>query len=278
MPEYDYTMMSTYMTCQRKYWFRMVKGLAPRHVSAAPEFGRCIHKALDEWYITGDIDKAVQVFIDSFVADHNDDMRTHELGEWILRNYAAKYQDQGFKVLMTEMEFSIKLPNDNRLIGRMDKIINWDGALWVMDHKTTSGLTSHYMKMHTPNLQFDGYTYAARKLGYNVQGILVDAILVAKGLLDSTRRRNLTPLLRDFAYRTDEDLVRYEKQIMRIQSDIELKDDEDSYLPNLDACTYYGECPYRRICIEPREVWERIEKSDYKHEPWHPHTKENTKT
>src|SRR3990167_3629725 len=166
--EYDYTMMSTYMTCQRKYWFRMVKGLVPKRVSTAPEFGRCIHKALDEWYKSQEIDKAVKVFIDAFVPNLDDDMRTHVLGEWILRNYAEKYQDQGFEIEMTEMEFSVKLPNGNKLIGRMDKIIDWDGAFWVMDHKTTSGLTSNYMKMHTPNLQFDGYTYAARKLGYNV--------------------------------------------------------------------------------------------------------------
>ena len=277
---FDYTMMSTFLTCRRKYKFRMVDNIVPKIPAMAPEFGRCIHKALDNWYKSKDPNRASDEFKAMYHEELSlDDKRTHQMGEWIIHNYHEKYIDQPFEVLEYEHEFSIKLPNECKLIGRMDKLIKWDNVIWVMDHKTTSSLGPQFFKSHTPNLQFDGYTYAARKLGYDCKGVLVDAILVAKGLLPGPGKNgNLTPLARDFAYRTDEQLVIYEQAIQKIQQDIQLcslnsEYDDAVYYPNYDACIYYGECPYRRICIEDKAIWPKIIAQDYETNIWDPHQK-----
>ncbi len=274
--EFDYTMMSTFLTCQRKYDFRMNRGLVGKSTMSAPEFGKAIHCALDEWYKSFDPDAAIEVFKANFKENLElDDKRTNKMGEWIIRNYDEKYRDQPFKVLSTEQEFTVKLPNGNSLIGRIDKIIEWDGAVWVMDHKTTSMLGANYMKMHTPNLQFSGYVYAAQQLGFTkCVGVLVDAILVAKGLLEASSRAKLTPLLRDFAYRSANDIHEYMQIASEIQGQIASNEVVDTWLPNWESCSDYGECPYRKICKEPIEYRERIIASEYKVDQWDPRGKE----
>lgn len=273
--DFDYTSMSTFQTCQRKYDFRMNRGLIGRKPPIAADFGKCIHKALDEWYKKKDVEHAIDLFKSSYQESDDDNKRTHRMGEWILRNYHNKYQDQPFKVLATEQEFTIRLPNGNNLIGRIDKIIEWDGAVWGMDHKTTSMLGDAYMRFHTPNLQFSGYTWAIQQLGFpQCQGVLVDAILVAKGLLEASSRGKLVPLRRDFSYRSKGDIEEYIDVIHKIQTDIFMQEIADPFtqrwLPNFDACTDYGECPYRKICKEPVEYREQIIKSDYIVEHWDP--------
>lgn len=272
--EYDYTSMSLFQTCQRKYDFRINRGLVGRKPPIAADFGKCIHASLDAWYKDKDIAHAVDLFKQSYVESSDDDKRTHKMGEWILRNYDEKYRDQPFKVLSTEQEFTLRLPNGNNLIGRIDKVIEWDGAIWGMDHKTTSALGDTYMRFHTPNLQFSGYTWALQQLGYpKCQGILVDAILVAKGLLEGKAGR-LVPLRRDFAYRSVGDIEEYLSVITKIQSDVMENEIADPFthrwVPNFDSCTDYGECPYRKICKEPVEYREQIIKSDYVVEHWEP--------
>lgn len=272
--DFDYTSMSTYMTCRRKYDFRINRGIVGKKPPVAADFGKCIHSALDLWYVNKDVDAAIELFKKTYVETEGEDKRTHKMGEWILKNYHTTYQDQPFKLLQTEKEFCIPLGNGNNLIGRIDKIIEWDGVTWVMDHKTTSMLGPQYMKMHTPNLQFTGYTWAAHRMGYtNCQGVLVDAILVAKGLLDTSSRAKLSPLARDFAVRGEGDLDEYVDHVTALQQEIRLAEESKVWLPNYDACCYYGECPYRKICMEPTELRERVIAMDYQVEHWDPREK-----
>lgn len=277
--EFDYTMMSTFLTCQRKYDFRHNRGLVGWEAMVAPDFGKAMHAALDVWYkhfskkavVADALDEVLTVFQANFQESPEDDKRTYKMADWILRNYTEKYVDQPFKVLATEQEFTLPLPNGNKLIGRIDKVIEWDGAIWGMDHKTTSMLGDSYMKMHTPNMQFSGYTWAIQQLGFpKCQGILVDAILVAKGLLEGKSGKSLVALRRDFAYRSTADVNEYLKVAQDIQVDIQLCTDAAIWTPNWDACTDYGECPYRRVCKEPVEFREAIIQSAFKVEPWDP--------
>ena len=274
--DFDFTSMDCFLTCRRKYEYRIQRGLVGMAPPTAAEFGRCIHAALDVWYVDRNLEKCLQAFVEMFKADPDDDKRTPVMGCWILKNYHEKYQDQPFKVLSTEQEFTIDLPWHKKLIGRIDKIIEWDGAMWVMDHKTTSSLGDAYMKMHTPNMQFTGYVYAANKLGFKCQGVLVDAILVAKGLLEASSRAKLTPLRRDFAYRSAGDIEEYLRTIYDIQQDIELCENSNWWYPNHASCTDYGECPYRKICKESAEYRERIITNDYRVKHWDPRAKEKS--
>jgi hypothetical protein len=124
--------------------------------------------------------------------------------------------------------------------------------------------------MAEPNAQFMGYTYAARKLGFPVVGTVVDAILVAKGLLKAESRAKLTPLARYDAHFSDELMAEWLDWAQATQTLIANSESANVWTPNYESCTYYGECPYRSLCKEIPALRERIIEQDYRVEVWHP--------
>jgi hypothetical protein len=165
----------------------------------------------------------------------------------------------------------VPLPNGNKWIGRIDKIIRWNGVMWVVDHKTTSALGASYFKGFEPSLQLPGYVWAARKMGYTeCRGAIVDALLVAKGLLEASRRAKLTPLARYDVYYKQEQLDEWLAVVGNLQSLMATSYRQNNWTPNFDACTYYGECPYRKVCKEDQDIRERIIQSDYEVSFWDP--------
>jgi len=282
---FDYTMMSAYQRCQRKFYYRHQRGLVGKKARMyAPEFGRAIHLALDRLYVDWDVVQAVAHFKANYEENLEEDpKRTHKMGEWIIKNYAKTYQDQPHKIVHAEMSFDLPLGNGNSLIGRIDKVVEWGGTLWIMDHKTTSQMGANFYKEFDPSLQMTGYVWAARELGFDVRGVLIDAILVAKGLLESSSRSRLNPLARFDFYKNDAALKEWKDTVLQIQTDIGWTEEDARingparWTPNFDSCTYYGECPYRRVCSEEEQVRERLISMDYDVDFWDPREKEEVK-
>ena len=269
---FDNTMMSAYHECHRKYNYRHNRNKV-RNIATLPlEFGKCIHSSLDHLYNNGwDIEGAVALFNKEYKENLElDDKRTLVMGEWILRNYASHYASQPWKLVKSEFPFEVSLPNGNTFTGRIDKIVEWDGVLWVVDHKTTSQLGASYFKMAEPNAQFTGYTYAAKKLGFPVVGTVVDALLVAKGLLKAESRNKLTPLARYDAHYSDEALIEWEQWAINTQLDIARDEVNGVWNPNFNSCVNWGECTYRSMCKEIPALRERILATDYRDEEWNP--------
>lgn len=271
--DFDYTMTADFLTCRRLYHYRHNLGYRLKRPATALSFGAAIGKALDSWYVDKDVKKAVEVFKGSYVEDLEvDDKRTHQMGEWILKNYHTHYQDAPIELIHTEMTFKQPLPNSNNWIGRVDKVIKWTGATLGLDHKTTSQLGAQFFNFAQPNLQFPGYMWALKKVGYDVNGFVVDAILVAKGLLPGKgKNNNLTPLLRDVFYYTPSMLNEWLESVLHIQADIKRCEESGVWCPNFNACvTKYGDCEYRRVCKEDGELRQRILDQDYVVEFWDP--------
>lgn len=272
--DFDFTRLSTFTTCPRKYDYQFNKGKRLKVPQTALDFGSGIHLALDEWYTSRDVEKSISVFKEAYTEQLDiDNKRTHELGEWMIRNYDTVYRDQPWKVVATEMPFTIPLGGDFNFIGRIDKVIEWNDTIWIVDHKTTSSLGPTYTRMAEPNAQFTGYVWAARKLGHNARGIIIDALLTANGILQASSRARLTPTLRYDSYRTDEALAEWEVEFMRTLAhlrDCELTSQWPADGQFNGGCTYYGECPYRRVCCEDKGLRDRLLEADYKVEFWDP--------
>ena len=269
---FDYTAMSTFLTCRRKYELRINKGYVRQWEPSAPNFGSAIHHALDNWYVNKDAGKAIEVFNANYTEDLKiDDRRTKRMGEWIINNYHSQYKDQPWELVESETCFEVALPNNNKFIGRIDKVIKWDGCFWIVDHKTTTSLGSTFFHMAEPNFQFPGYVWAKKQLGVEVSGVIVDAILAAKGLLPGTSKNtNLTPLARCDIYYKEEALQEWLESALKIQRDIGECEVSQEWYPNFDACTDYGGCTYRQVCKEESGIRQRILDADYLIEPWNP--------
>lgn len=269
---FDYTALSTFLRCRKRYYWRFVRDLVGKAPQTAPEFGRCIHKALDIWFTTHDQAKTISTFNTLFVENPADEKRTIRVGEKLLSLYMDKYDHEGFKVIKSEIPFAAPVRAGGfTLIGRIDKIIDWDGAVYVMDHKTTSRLGYEFFYKIKPNMQFDGYIWAARQLGFpTCSGILLDALLVAKGLITPVQLAKLQPLARDISMRTDEELDRYIQNICLIVDDIRKCYETDIWYDNTESCCDFIECPYRKLCKEDIAIQEKIAAMDYRIEHWDP--------
>jgi hypothetical protein len=278
MPQkFDYTMLSNFLTCRRKYYYRIVQSIVSKKPPTAAEFGRCIHLALDEWFKSHDMEKGKQIFRNVFVPDPEDEKRTVPVAMKLLDLYAEKYEYEGFKVLASEKTFIIPFAGlkgdigERYLIGRIDKIIDWDGVIYVMDHKTTSRLGAEFFYKIKPNMQFDGYILGARSLGYpTCSGAVMDALLVAKGLLTSSQLSRLTPLARDISTRTEEELLEYMWDTVDTLHDMRICYETGRWHRNTESCCDFIECPYRRICKEEEGIRKNIIESDFMLSPWDP--------
>jgi len=274
----DYTMLSTFLRCKRRYYYRMVRNLVGKKPPTAAEFGRCIHMALDDWYKSKDDKKAIEIFANAFKEDPEDDKRTIAIGTKMLEIYFSQYANQNITVLASELSFDLPTPAHEsiRYIGRIDKIIEWDGAVYVMDHKTTSRLGFTFFYKIKPNMQFVGYVWAAQQLGQDrCSGVVLDALLVAKGLLTSSARAKLTPVARDIATYSVDDIAEWKEDVASLLDDIAGCYQKDKWCRNTEGCTDFVECPYRRICKEDRAIREAIIKQDYKEECWDPRRKDD---
>jgi len=275
MKEIDYTRISTYLLCPRKYYWRMVRHLVPPIPNVAAEFGRCIHESLDVWYIEKDYKKAQEKFSSEWNEEMADGKRCEKTAHEMLKVYHDKYLDQPFEVLGVEESFSLLLPNNISYTGRRDKRVKWQGAEWIIDHKTTSMLSATFLQTIKPNTQFDGYVWSARKEGYNCVGVILDALLVAKGIANASWRNNHECVARNVSYRDEEDLKQFEDRVISVSTDIatleNLAESHEEWRQNTDACTKWNSlCPYRKLCLEkdPKVIHTII--GEYNVEPWEP--------
>jgi hypothetical protein len=67
--EFDYTMMSTFLNCRRRYNYRVNRGLVRKQEPMPFSFGSAIHKALDTWYVAKNLEDALSTFNKNFEED-----------------------------------------------------------------------------------------------------------------------------------------------------------------------------------------------------------------
>jgi hypothetical protein len=97
----------------------------------------------------------------------------------IMRNYLKYYDDddQHWRVIDTEIDEVLELPNGDKFNFIIDKIVESldDGALWLVDYKTVkSFMPEGFMLL---DAQLARYFWAARKMGYTpLAGAMFDEI------------------------------------------------------------------------------------------------------
>lgn len=150
MPEYfSFSQLRLYGDCPRKYYFNYILKRYPKQ-NLAMAFGFAFHSALEEYYKTGDIDKAES----RFIFDLTEAKIELKLGESVekegkiglnmLRKYFYSQEKPYFKAKEVEYKFQVDLkhPVTGKLLGIpvrgvMDMITMDD---FIVDHKTSSGI------------------------------------------------------------------------------------------------------------------------------------------
>jgi hypothetical protein len=135
-------------------------------------------------------------------------------------------------------------------VGRFDALVNYAGAVYGLDDKTTSSLGASWPKQWDLRSQFTGYCWGASRAGISIAGFLVRGISILK-----TKYETLQPI----TYRPQWMVDEWYEQVLRDLVRMEACWRAGYWDANLDhACTEFGGCIFRQICLtEPakRDTW-----------------------
>lgn len=288
MKFYDNTKVSTHRECPRKYFYAHVLHISPEKTSSDLVFGISWHAAMDvvwDGLQKGEDHKLlIRRGLAAFLAvwtehgfpglaewteDHWDEFapRTPHTALGMLTNYLDKmssFIQHKCEVLAVEQPFAVPLfVGDTKTwyCGRQDKVVRYEGKVWVVDHKTTTQykkdgyFKGSFIDGFAPNHQMEGYAYGATvQHRGDFGGILIDAALVHKTVFDGFR---MLPIigseesLDQWLWETQYEVKRieeFEEATAAAKSRTDL-----SYLPafprNTRSCFNFGKaCPYLDLC------------------------------
>ena len=190
-------------------------------------------------------------------------MKYTALGMW--GNYPKKLTD--FSHIVPELELRIKLPGTRgvEVVLRIDGLVEIDGKYWIRELKTTGLSFSQFEKRCETSPQCSLYTYAVRRAGYDVQGVIYDFVkkpLLRRHIKESKeqfgrrisydyQKRPEYYYKRHYAYRSFEALDIFEDDLRTVSREIRKRCRKDDWYRNPDACwNFNSACDYIPICFQ----------------------------
>ena len=293
MKYFDNTRVSSYKKCPRKFYFRHRCHFTSGGTAAPLAFGGAWHEAMDVIWsmyaknrttpfdLTLPVDdrKIVEYAYEAFCAKwleegmpDPDDLaamtklgaRTPGIAKEMLWNYIQQRRDfmSQCELIACELPFAVPIYPDNAdilYIGRLDKVVRYEGRIIMPEHKTTSlfskdyGIRPAYLDTYSPNAQIDGYLHAGHMLyGEEAKAVWVDIALVHKQNHDIFK---FLPIEKQFTMvdvwlnETQNWIERIMKEDWALQKESPDNPIMCSFPKNDAACFDFGSmCMYRDLC------------------------------
>lgn len=262
--QWSFSTISMFQTCQRKYYWRKVKGLISATTAPALTYGRLLHECFETFYneLAKGMDRSKAISLACAHLEANwkdcleDDRRTIANGIKLLLAYEELYRAEPFKILQQEVAFSVPVyyggGKSFLLSGRLDALIEWNGPIYVLERKSTSQLNSNFFKPFEMSSQLDGYQYAAEQLvGKKVLGVMMDVFEVWKDVKRETAKTKKTEdhFARNPMHRSNFEMKEYFEDMGMVVEDIIRAEKENRFPRNKNACFSYNyRCPYWNLC------------------------------
>lgn len=297
---WDATSLELLKRCPRLYQYTMIDGWMSKEESIHLRYGSEVHRALYEYelLIADGIDHEEAIFhvvrellfrMVDFWPDEDSKAGRYKNRVSLLMaviGYLDKYKDDPAKTVMlpdnkpaAELSFRFELdwgpafptPHGDLnttqpylLCGYLDRVVEFNGGVFVMDHKTTTSTpTEWYWKQFEPNNQMTLYSFAAGILFETpAKGVIINSIQL---LINGIR------VTRGTTYRTERQLQEWLGDLGYWLGLAE-QYSKSSYWPMNDtACDKYGGCRFREICSLSPDVRDKFLKSSFtKGERWNP--------
>lgn len=275
---YDNTRISQYKTCPRSFFIRHVLHWRPEGTGIALIFGLSWHDAQDVvWKAAKDfgIQDTATIAHEAFKKTWQEnnlpvDIPLQNLGYYeprtpgiayeMLYNYTEQRWKmlQGCDVVAIEQPFAVPIPDmpGHWYIGRLDKVVDYNGQRLVLEHKTTTAYAtvgnfrSDYLDSWFMSAQVKGYQFGGGLFYGNINAVWVDAALVHKKVHDAFK---FVPVAHNFTLLA-EWLDGTKAWIKQISDEEERFKEEQQLLPGMfkrndESCFgKYGPCPYIDIC------------------------------
>lgn len=280
----DSTMLSTYRSCPRKFFFQYVlkaKGDDESvHLHAGAAWADAMEATrlafFDQGCSAGTAeDIGLAVLKDSWSDPLKYASETKNLKR--MTEAFEYYHTQAFPLedehavparaesgeLMVEHGFSVPLgvchPDGQPFIfvGRADCVVQYAGGLWLLDDKTTGGsLGSNWSAQWARRAQFSGYVWALREEGVRIDGVLVRGLAIQK--TQFKHQEVISP-------RAQHQIAEWLEQTTHCLEDIKSQFGTMQWRASLgESCTDYGkECAYMQACLSPhmRDVVDAMPKA-----------------
>ena len=302
---WDSTCLGLIKTCPRLYQYTMIDGYVGKGESIHLRFGQEYHQALQDYDIARaegiDHEDAIHSSISELVRRTHDWSvdETVKPGKYknrqtlvsLVLDYLDHYVDDPAETYIksdgkpaVELSFRFELdwgpnmlgqmtplgdhPQPYLLCGHMDRVVNFNDQLFVMDHKTTITTPSqYYFDQYEPHNQMTLYTIAGQVvLNAPVKGVIVRA---AQILLDKEHR-----FVSGFTLRTPDQL---DEWMNDLHLHLELAEEYATrgYWPMNDtSCDKFGGCKFRGVCSKSPSVRHIYLNSDFEQLPleerWNP--------
>ncbi len=276
----DYSSLSTYLDCPRKFFFQYMLHLRSPTPNLDLIFGGSWHYGLEQAYRAWSDNKSLSKEELRDISINAFNLYWKVLGEphWPdpdlifpkspghAANMYSEYWDHYYEedstkqILGVEIPFRIKLiPELPEYIGRIDLALMRDIQLQIIDHKTTKYVTKATLPSFQSSLQTDGYLTAG-KIYFDKLPIMTYNIAICQKSKIAFERMDI--MKRDLT--TDRFLAELLEFMTNVQLDIKLmhfeleepEAREKAYLPQAFnrnpgyACTqYFRKCSYFDICM-----------------------------
>lgn len=180
LTEYSATRLATLHTCLRKYKYKYVDRLV-EPTTDSQAYGKAMHAAYETWLRTYDRGAEARLIVaHASIAESGlnavEAIRAHA----VMEGYELRWGAVPWRVLAVEIPFRYDL-GGHVLIGVIDAIIQdeTDARVYVVEHKNTvSDIApgTAYWEMLTIDRQVSVYVDGASMLGYEIAGVIYDAI------------------------------------------------------------------------------------------------------
>lgn len=276
--------LTMFQSCPAKYDLRMRQGWTARRRSAALGFGGALHEGLAAWYRTHDKVKALEAIHNFWPANvPTDDYRNKAKCVEVMIEYLRHYPSEMWNVVgfpdnpMIECTFTLDTGltlEDGEPIeygGIFDGLIEMNGVVYVLEHKSTSQLGATYFNQFKPNNQVTGYVWAAQHLsGGRVGGALINAIGVYKS--------SPTKFERTITSRSSEEIDEWLKNVRNTCQMIRDCEKRGVWPLHTPSCVQYGLCEFHSVhSLSSAKTRERLLEQDYVREPWSFEQRDDTK-
>jgi hypothetical protein len=270
---FDFSTLSTFNQCPRMAYYRYWLGRDSVEPSFPLTFGSAYHlyrEVLEKLYIENgrtDDPKEWEKYHQLAFAVASDGWVDPPLGhkkEFLTVVRLAATCEQAFAgwkqeklegrmvVVATEEAFELQLPSGIVFGGKKDQVVEWNGAAWVRDFKTTSYMGRTYANKFDPNAQITGYVWATMELsGRRVAGAIIETIYNTK-----TKGPEHHSFL---STRSQFHIDEWMKDIAAAHSEIERAEAQGYFPKRTSSCDMYGGCIFRTCCSmsspAAREEW-----------------------
>ncbi len=303
----DYSSLSTYMDCPRKFLFQYVMHLRGAGKSIHLVFGSCWHYGLEKAYLELQQDSTLSsmdltiISVKAFNALWDLDGAPTWKDEDIIfpkspghasnmyKSYWERHRkldtENDRKVVAVEAPFVIDLtsyrPDFPNYIGRIDLILSApDDGIEIIDHKTAKSVYKVSPQIFESSFQTDGYLTAGRLFYNKIPSITYRIALCQKNKIDF---HPITVNKRSSAI--DHFLVNLTQIISSILDDLDwLEQDKEQCTSRTDilqsfrrcpgnACTaFFTQCPYYNLCRLRNNplAWFDKAPQGYHHDEWDP--------